>query len=51
MGSNKLVKLSDINTLINKDLKQKVKKIPKWDGQTAERIFKILKIYLSTLKL
>ena len=51
MGSNKLVKLSDINTLLNKDLKQKMKKIPKWDGQTAERIFEILKIYLSNLKL
>ena len=51
MGSNKLVKLSDINTLLNKELKPKMKKIPKWDGQTAERIFEILKIYLSTLKL
>ncbi len=50
MGSNKLVKLSKINTLLNKELKQKTKKIPKWDGQTAERIFEILKIYLSTLK-
>ena len=51
MGSNKLVKLSSINTLLNKELKPKKKKIPKWDGQTAERIFEILKIYLSTLKL
>ena len=50
MGSNKLVKMSDINTLLNKKLKQKMKKIPKWDGQTAERIFEILKIYLGTLK-
>ena len=51
MGSNKLVKLSNIETLLNKELKKKMKKIPKWDGQTAERIFEILKIYLSTLKL
>ena len=51
MGSNKLVKLSSINILLNKELKPKKKKIPKWDGQTAERIFEILKIYLSTLKL
>ncbi len=51
MGSNKLVKLSSINTLLKKELKQKKKKIPKWDGQTAVRIFEILKIYLSTLKL
>ena len=50
MGSNKLVKLSSINTLLNKELKPKKKKIPKWDGQTAERIFEILKIYLGTLK-
>ena len=51
MGSNKLVKLSDVNKLLNKNLKKKMKKIPKWDGQTAGRIFEILKIYLSTLKL
>ncbi len=48
MGSNKLVKLSIINTLLRKEFKQKKKKIPKWDGQTAGRIFEILKIYLST---
>jgi len=47
MGSNKLVDLDTIDLLLNKELKLRKNKIPKWDGFAAIRIFKILKRKLS----
>ena len=45
MGTNKLVKLDSIKLLgIRKTLK--VKKIPKWDGKTSQRILKVLKKFI-----
>ena len=43
MGTNKLIKLNSLDTLLSNQLKSQKIKIPKWDGKTAQRIFNILK--------
>ncbi len=45
MGTNRLVKLGSIK-LPSKSKPSKIKKIPKWDGKTSERILKILKEFI-----
>lgn len=45
MGTNRLVKLNSIK-LPSKSKPSKIKKIPKWDGKTSERILKILKQFI-----
>lgn len=45
MGTNKLIKINSVR-LSTKSKGMKIKRIPKWDGKTSERILKIIKKFI-----